>query len=118
MKVLLLEAMAAGAVGFATSTLEQHNGENGIPMPSRLADEHALPQLTGPTGPAGWGGCPGEGRASETVASARRSTARWTRFAPMNPAPPVTSGRTSPLPVYGPEVVGQVGPGPVGQVAL
>ena len=47
MKALLLEAMAAGAVGFATSTLEQHNGENGIPMPSRLADEYEMLQLTG-----------------------------------------------------------------------
>ena len=47
MKGLLLEAMAAGAVGFATSTLEQHNGENGIPMPSRLADEYEMLQLTG-----------------------------------------------------------------------
>ena len=53
MKVLLLEAMAAGAVGFATSTLEQHNGENGIPMPSRLADEHEILQLTGALGEAG-----------------------------------------------------------------
>ena len=41
MKRLVIEAMHAGAVGFATSTLEQHNGENGIPMPSRLADEAA-----------------------------------------------------------------------------
>ena len=55
MKVLLLEAMAAGAVGFATSTLEQHNGENGIPMPSRLADEHEILQLTGALGEAGKG---------------------------------------------------------------
>jgi N-acyl-D-aspartate/D-glutamate deacylase len=37
MKRLVIEALRAGAVGFATSTLEQHNGENGIPMPSRTA---------------------------------------------------------------------------------
>jgi N-acyl-D-aspartate/D-glutamate deacylase len=47
--------MAAGACGFATSTLEQHNGENGIPMPSRLADEHELLELTGALGDAGKG---------------------------------------------------------------
>ena len=29
------DAMAAGAVGFATSTAEAHNGEGGKPMPSR-----------------------------------------------------------------------------------
>ena len=35
---LVREAMAAGAVGFGSSTNEPHNGEGGIPMPSRLAD--------------------------------------------------------------------------------
>lgn len=55
MKRLVIEAMAAGAVGFATSTLEQHNGENGVPMPSRLADEHEMMELTGALGEAGRG---------------------------------------------------------------
>jgi N-acyl-D-amino-acid deacylase len=55
MKKLVKEAIAAGAVGFATSTLEQHNGENGVPMPSRLADEHEMLQLTGALGEAGRG---------------------------------------------------------------
>jgi N-acyl-D-aspartate/D-glutamate deacylase len=55
MKALVREALDAGAVGFATSTLEQHNGENGIPMPSRLADEHELLELTGALGEAGKG---------------------------------------------------------------
>ena len=55
MKRLVVEAMAAGAIGFATSTLEQHNGENGIPMPSRLADEHEMAELTGALGAAGRG---------------------------------------------------------------
>jgi N-acyl-D-aspartate/D-glutamate deacylase len=45
----------AGAIGFATSTLEQHNGENGVPMPSRLADERELRALTGALGEAGRG---------------------------------------------------------------
>ena len=55
MKRVVAEAMDAGAVGFATSTLEQHNGENGIPMPSRLADEHEMRALTGALGDAGKG---------------------------------------------------------------
>ena len=55
MRRLVLEAMRAGAIGFATSTLEQHNGENGIPMPSRLADERELLALTGALGEAGRG---------------------------------------------------------------
>jgi len=37
--------MAAGAVGFATSTAPQHNGDKGIPMPSRLADDRELEAL-------------------------------------------------------------------------
>jgi len=55
MKALVKDALNAGAVGFATSTLEQHNGENGIPMPSRLADEHEMLELTGALGEAGKG---------------------------------------------------------------
>jgi N-acyl-D-aspartate/D-glutamate deacylase len=55
MRRLVLEAMRAGAIGFATSTLEQHNGENGIPMPSRLGDEREMLALTGALGEAGRG---------------------------------------------------------------
>ncbi len=55
MKRLVVEGLRAGAVGFSTSTLEQHNGENGIPMPSRLADEHEMLELTGALGEVGRG---------------------------------------------------------------
>src|SRR5687768_5851551 len=55
MRRIVLDAVRAGAIGFATSTLEQHNGENGVPMPSRLADEHELLALTGALGEAGRG---------------------------------------------------------------
>ena len=55
MRRIVIEAVRAGAIGFATSTLEQHNGENGIPMPSRLADEQELLALTGGLGEAGRG---------------------------------------------------------------
>ena len=55
MRRIVLDAVRAGAIGFATSTLEQHNGENGIPMPSRLADEAELLALTGALGEAGRG---------------------------------------------------------------
>lgn len=47
MKRLLVEAMRAGAIGFATSTSPAHNGEAGIPMPSRLADDDELRTLVG-----------------------------------------------------------------------
>jgi N-acyl-D-aspartate/D-glutamate deacylase len=55
MRRLVLDAVRAGAVGFATSTLEQHNGESGVPMPSRLADDTELRVLTGALGEAGRG---------------------------------------------------------------
>jgi N-acyl-D-aspartate/D-glutamate deacylase len=55
MRRIVLEAVRAGAIGFATSTAEQHNGENGVPMPSRLADERELMALTGALGEAGHG---------------------------------------------------------------
>jgi N-acyl-D-aspartate/D-glutamate deacylase len=55
MRGIVVEAMRAGACGFSTTTSFQHNGENGIPMPSRLADEHELLELTGALGEAGKG---------------------------------------------------------------
>jgi len=55
MRRLVVEAMHAGAVGFATSTAPQHNGEGGTPMPSRLADEAELRSLVGALGEVGHG---------------------------------------------------------------
>jgi N-acyl-D-aspartate/D-glutamate deacylase len=55
MRRIVLDAVRAGAIGFATSTLEQHNGENGVPMPSRLADQAELAALSGALGEAGRG---------------------------------------------------------------
>jgi N-acyl-D-aspartate/D-glutamate deacylase len=46
MATLVREAMAAGAIGFATSTSPAHNGEGGYPMPSRLASDEEMMQLT------------------------------------------------------------------------
>ena len=46
MRLLVDEGLAAGAVGFATSTSPAHNGEGGRPMPSRLACETELHTLT------------------------------------------------------------------------
>ena len=52
MRRLLLEALQAGAVGFSTSTSPAHNGEGGLPMPSRLADEREMRALVGALGEA------------------------------------------------------------------
>jgi N-acyl-D-amino-acid deacylase len=53
MATLVSEAMAAGAVGLASSTSPAHNGDGGLPMPSRLASdaEHlALIEAMGASG--------------------------------------------------------------------
>jgi len=55
MRRLVVEALRAGAIGFATSTAEQHNGESGIPMPSRLADDREMRALAGALGEVGRG---------------------------------------------------------------
>lgn len=39
------DGMAAGAIGFATSTAPQHNGQGGVPMPSRFAGMKELKEL-------------------------------------------------------------------------
>jgi len=55
MRKIVLEAMQAGAVGFSTSTSPAHNGDGGLPMPSRLADEKELRALVGCLKEAGRG---------------------------------------------------------------
>jgi len=55
MRRIVLEAVRAGAIGFATSTSPAHNGEGGVPMPSRLADDRELRALVGCLKDAGKG---------------------------------------------------------------
>ena len=55
MRALVAESVAAGAVGFASSHSENHNGYGGVPMPSRLADESEIRTLVGVIGEAGHG---------------------------------------------------------------
>ena len=55
MQQIVRDAMAHGAIGFATSTSPAHNGEGGVPMPSRLADEHELTALVTAMGEGGRG---------------------------------------------------------------
>ncbi|MGH8708705.1 MAG: N-acyl-D-amino-acid deacylase family protein [Burkholderiales bacterium] len=55
MRALVVEGMRAGAIGFASSTSPAHNGDGGLPMPSRLADEAELRTLVGALKDAGRG---------------------------------------------------------------
>jgi N-acyl-D-amino-acid deacylase len=55
MSELLSGALNDGALGFATSTFEGHNGWGGTPMPSRFADEAEMATLVGTLGEVGNG---------------------------------------------------------------
>ena len=55
MKGIVAEAMAAGAVGFATSVSKVHIGYSGRPVPSRLAEFGEMLELADAVGKAGHG---------------------------------------------------------------
>ncbi len=55
MQTIVRGAMQAGAVGFASSTSPAHNGEGGLPMPSRLADDREMHALVTAMGECGHG---------------------------------------------------------------
>ncbi|MGI4813844.1 MAG: N-acyl-D-amino-acid deacylase family protein [Janthinobacterium lividum] len=55
MQRVLREAMRAGCIGLASSTLASHSGDEGVPMPSRLADEREFRALVGVLGELGHG---------------------------------------------------------------
>jgi N-acyl-D-amino-acid deacylase len=55
MRDAVADAMAAGAIGFATSASPTHNGDRGRPVPSRRADLEELLTLMAPVGAAGRG---------------------------------------------------------------
>src|SRR6266481_3609417 len=55
MRQIVREAMRSGAVGFASSTSPAHNGEGGLPMPSRLAEDCEMAALVNAMGEAGQG---------------------------------------------------------------
>jgi N-acyl-D-aspartate/D-glutamate deacylase len=53
MRRIVKEGLQAGAVGLSSTTSYQHNGDGGVPMPSRLASDeefHALVSALGETG--------------------------------------------------------------------
>jgi N-acyl-D-aspartate/D-glutamate deacylase len=55
MQQIVREAMCSGAVGFASSTSPAHNGEGGLPMPSRLAENREMMALVDAMGESGKG---------------------------------------------------------------
>ncbi len=55
MQTVVREAMAAGAVGFATSLSPTHRGADGKPVPSRIAERDELEALLGTLGESGRG---------------------------------------------------------------
>jgi N-acyl-D-aspartate/D-glutamate deacylase len=55
MQDIVRDAMAHGAVGFASSTSPAHNGAGGLPMPSRLASDAEMAALVEAMGDGGRG---------------------------------------------------------------
>ena len=55
MQAIVRDAMARGAVGFASSTSPAHNGAGGLPMPSRLASNAEMAALVDAMGEGGRG---------------------------------------------------------------
>ena len=55
MQAIVREALAAGAIGFASSFSPNHSGHGGRPMPSTIASEEELRALVAPLGEAGKG---------------------------------------------------------------
>jgi N-acyl-D-amino-acid deacylase len=55
MKAIVSEAMAAGAVGFATSMSPTHRGADGKPVPSRFAERNEIEALLGTLSESGRG---------------------------------------------------------------
>lgn len=55
MAQIVRDAMTAGAVGFSSSTSPAHNGEGGLPMPSRLASDEEMMALVKAMGEQGKG---------------------------------------------------------------
>ena len=83
---ILRDALAAGAVGFASSTFENHNGYGGAPMPSRLADESEFERLIDELGKAGRGVfmiTAGKRTTIDTLAGYARRSGRPMVYAPL-----------------------------------
>ena len=86
MAAILRDALAAGAVGFASSTFENHNGYGGVPMPSRLADESEFERLIDELGNAGRGVfmiTAGKRTTIDTLAGYARRSGRPMVYAPL-----------------------------------
>lgn len=86
MRRLVVEGMRAGACGFSTTRNGQHNGEAGIPMPSRLADEREMLALSSALADAGRGvlmmtkdALPRRSRSSSGWRGARDGPTWWPR---------------------------------------
>jgi N-acyl-D-amino-acid deacylase len=84
MRAIVADALAAGAVGFATSKSDTHVGYEGRPVPSRAADFAEILEVAGALGDAGTGviqATIGRGFAFEQFAELTEATGRpisWT----------------------------------------
>ena len=119
MRAIVTEAIAAGAIGFASSVGTNHIGHGGLPMPSRLADTDELSTLVGVLGEAGRGvfhigAGEGERLGTKNLEELAHATGRPIVFSPVfhNPAFPERAGERlescGPAHARGAEIFGQV----------
>ena len=100
MRALVRDALDAGAIGFASSVGTNHIGYGGKPMPSRLADDRELDQLTGVLADVGRGvfhigAGEGERLGMDALERIARRIGRPVVFSPVfyNPAFPERAGQ-------------------------
>jgi N-acyl-D-aspartate/D-glutamate deacylase len=93
MRVIVAEAIAAGAVGFASSQSPTHSGDAGKPVPSRFATVEEITRLASAMGDAGSGvfqATIGPGFYVKELASLSEAIGRpvtWTALLTMSEAP-------------------------------
>jgi N-acyl-D-amino-acid deacylase len=92
MSVALREALEAGAVGVSTTTFEGHNGADGAPMPSRLADEREMRALARTLREAGKGSFLASLGSDHSVFGGRESMAFLESMAAESGRPGIASG--------------------------
>ena len=114
MRLIVSEALDAGAIGFSTSRLPTHVGANGDPVPSRLASTDEIFTLASPLAKAGHGVLqvtPGDGLGFEEFGALSAETGRpltWTALLTKKEYPGMATSLVDETTSHGGQVYPQV----------